>query len=208
MPNNIPAPADLVEAVKAALREPIRILGGPGINDEIRARRVIAAYQAHMASDGVCQMDYTVAIDLIGWLSSQFSLEGDIPPSFRDKVAQAFAAHRRAAAGFGREPVPGEFNDEALDWITANGMAIRRDNGDMDYSLGAMVKAFEAGKAAATTPQPDPRDAEIERLREALTDADSWLAQDDTSRMSAQEEGLHERLRLKVRSVLANSEGK
>ncbi|MDF0543311.1 hypothetical protein PX699_13215 [Sphingobium sp. H39-3-25] len=48
-------------------------------------------------------------------------------------------------------------HDEATDWITANCTAIRRDNGDMDYSLGAMIAAYEAGKSsqqAATEAKP------------------------------------------------------
>jgi hypothetical protein len=44
-------------------------------------------------------------------------------------------------------------HSEAVDWITANCTAIRRDNGDMDYSLGAMIAAYEAGKAQPTETQ-------------------------------------------------------
>ena len=54
---------------------------------------------------------------------------------------------------------------EAVEWITANCTAIRRDNGDMDYSLGAMIAAYEAGKASPPPPQPD---SDLERAREAL----------------------------------------
>jgi hypothetical protein len=51
-----------------------------------------------------------------------------------------------------REPIVGTMfeHDEAVEWITANCMAIRRDNGALDYSLGAMIKAYEAGKRAAS----------------------------------------------------------
>ena len=47
-----------------------------------------------------------------------------------------------------RHPLPGNVLDcdEAVKWITSNCMAIRRDNGEMDYSLGAMIAAFEAGR--------------------------------------------------------------
>ena len=51
-------------------------------------------------------------------------------------------------AGSGRHPCPDilrEDHNEAVDWITANCMATRRDNGNMDYSLGAMIAAYEAG---------------------------------------------------------------
>lgn len=40
----------------------------------------------------------------------------------------------------------GAEHDEALDWVTSNCTEIRRDNGDMDYSLGQMIRAFEAGR--------------------------------------------------------------
>jgi hypothetical protein len=53
-------------------------------------------------------------------------------------------------------------HDEAWEWITANCTAIRRDNGDMDYSLGAMIAAYEAGKAAAGT--------ETQRIVDGLLD--------------------------------------
>lgn len=55
-----------------------------------------------------------------------------------------------------RHPLPASLlddsNTEAMEWITKNAMAIRRDNGDMDYSLRAMIAAYKAGKAAAVTP--------------------------------------------------------
>ncbi|QDC37064.1 hypothetical protein [Sphingobium fuliginis] len=67
-----------------------------------------------------------------------------------------------ASSGTGdHHPLPGLFDpkhDEAIKWITANCMAIRRDNGDMDYSLGAMIAAYEAGKSSA----PLSHDAEGE----------------------------------------------
>ena len=72
-----------------------------------------------------------------------------------------------AVAGEGREPCPDTFDlkhDEAWEWITANCMAIRRDNGDMDYSLGAMIKAYEAGKAAAIEQSVAAVQAEADRL--------------------------------------------
>lgn len=77
----------------------------------------------------------------------------------RDWLGTARAAI--AALPQSRVPVPTDGNhDEALDWITSNCIAIRRDNGDLDYSLGQMIKAFEAGIAALrpavppTTPDP------------------------------------------------------
>lgn len=60
----------------------------------------------------------------------------------------------------GRMPLPNMFDpahDEAIDWVAENCMAIRRDNGDMDYSFGAMIAAYEAGKAAAL-----PKAGEVE----------------------------------------------
>ena len=58
----------------------------------------------------------------------------------------------------GRMPLPNMFDpkyDDAIDWVTENCMAIRRDNGDLDYSFGAMIAAYEAGKAS-TTPTEIP----------------------------------------------------
>lgn len=48
-----------------------------------------------------------------------------------------------------REHVPlDRKHDEAIDWIASNCTAIRADNGNLDYSLYQMVKAFEAGRDA------------------------------------------------------------
>ena len=72
----------------------------------------------------------------------------------------------QADAEVERKPCPDlmrEDHGEAVEWITANCTAIRRDNGDMDYSLGAMIAAYEAGKAA---PQADAD--LIARAREAV----------------------------------------
>ena len=75
-----------------------------------------------------------------------------------EKTLQAALAHSpqpEPVAEEGREPCP-DLNslkhDEAWAWISANCMALRRDNGDMDYSFGAMIKAYEAGKASAQPP--------------------------------------------------------
>lgn len=49
-----------------------------------------------------------------------------------------------------------EDHDEALAWVVKNCMAIRRDNGDMDYSLGAVIAAYEAGRAALRSNPESP----------------------------------------------------
>lgn len=54
-----------------------------------------------------------------------------------------------------RHPMPDvhrEDHDEALAWVLKHCLAVRRDNGDMDYSLGAVIAAYEAGKAAPAQP--------------------------------------------------------
>lgn len=40
-------------------------------------------------------------------------------------------------------------DSEALDWVVKHLTAIRRDNGNMDYSLTAVIRAYQAGKASA-----------------------------------------------------------
>ena len=49
-------------------------------------------------------------------------------------------------------------DDQALDWISKNLMAIRRDNGSMEYRLRQVVRAFAAGRSAgaqaAKAPHP------------------------------------------------------
>lgn len=75
----------------------------------------------------------------------------------RDSLTKAdaiLALRDRSSAPEAREgrrhPLPASLlddsNTEAMEWITKNAMAIRRDNGDMDYSLGAMIAAYKAGK--------------------------------------------------------------
>ncbi|MEG1029173.1 MAG: hypothetical protein RSE34_03745 [Brevundimonas sp.] len=71
-----------------------------------------------------------------------------------------------------RHPIPdrmalGEGFDEAMAWIVKNAMAIRRDNGDMDYSLGAMIAAYEAGKSAPRQPLPS-----IDAIKAAILEGD------------------------------------
>jgi len=70
------------------------------------------------------------------------------------QMERALEAERKLEAR--REPIAGTIfeHGDAVEWITANCMAIRRDNGALDYSLGAMIKAYEAGKAAASAGEP------------------------------------------------------
>ncbi|PTR11766.1 MULTISPECIES: hypothetical protein [unclassified Novosphingobium] len=67
----------------------------------------------------------------------------EIVSDLQNRIAELEAA---------RDPLPpmSELfdHDEAVEWISANCMAIRRDNGNLDYSLGAMIRAYEAGRAA------------------------------------------------------------
>lgn len=37
-------------------------------------------------------------------------------------------------------------DDEAIEWITSNLTAIRRDDGSLHYNLTQIVRAFQAGK--------------------------------------------------------------
>jgi len=94
-----------------------------------------------------------------------------------------------------REPLPPlkEFladHVEAIDWIYANCMAIRRDSGNLDYSLGAMIKAYEAGadRAQGRVGSRHPRRLWRRRGRGA------GLRAQDGRRLPAQP-GRHHRLR-------------
>lgn len=42
-------------------------------------------------------------------------------------------------------------DDEAMEWITRNLTAIRRDNGALHYDLTQVVRAYQAGRAAINT---------------------------------------------------------
>jgi hypothetical protein len=42
-------------------------------------------------------------------------------------------------------------DDEAMDWVTKNLSAVRRDNGSLEYGLTAVVRAYQAGKASIET---------------------------------------------------------
>ena len=183
MPNNTPAPADLVEAVaKAAFdaRYPSLMKADPDFWDtqlaepsKVHWRRsiqaAITAMQAHMASDGVVQADRDRAATIyriLGFGQVQHIIDGaedDIG------VVQEVGAHRRAAAGKGDAP----------DCQTCGGAGEifgHAPGCDSDYCALAGSIDDCAGlvePCPACTPQPDPRDAEIERLRVALA-AKPW----------------------------------
>jgi hypothetical protein len=62
-------------------------------------------------------------------------------------------------------------DDEAIEWVTSNCMAIRRDDGSFHYNLSQIVRAFQAGKASATPPAPQPN----VRARFLLEDCASYI---------------------------------
>lgn len=103
MTNNTPAPADLVEAVAKAIRAEINRYWRDDTvepDDRMLGQAALTAMRAYMASDGVTQMDRDAAIALTEicnpeeaeWLVPFYRKGGDSP------LAEAFAAHRRAAA--------------------------------------------------------------------------------------------------------------
>lgn len=83
-------------------------------------------------------------------------------------AAKVFVETIRSMFQGWRHPIPSDLlspeHDEAIYWITENCMAIRRDNGDMDYSLGAMIAAYEAGRARSQEREARAR-AALERAR-------------------------------------------
>lgn len=110
MTTNTPVPADLVEAVAKAYADETeyyiqfhRGLSSPS-SDKIRKgmRAAIAAYKAHMASDGVIQADRQAFVDYEALRGASLapSLVEEILRGDHDKLArlQFFAAYRRAAA--------------------------------------------------------------------------------------------------------------
>ena len=82
-------------------------------------------------------------------------------------------------AGSGRHPCPDilrEDHNEAVDWITANCMATRRDNGNMDYSLGAMIAAYEAGKKATAEAGKPAGEESVKRIEDGHADTEGEAA--------------------------------
>ena len=82
-------------------------------------------------------------------------------------------------AGSGRHPCPDilrEDHNEAVDWITANCMATRRDNGNMDYSLGAMIAAYEAGKKATAEAGKPAGEEPVKRIEDGHADTEGEAA--------------------------------
>lgn len=82
------------------------------------------------------------------WIGGQTVWEhpGDECPLAMIQIPLASLDGWNARAEPKREAVDLSKNhDPALDWITSNCTAIRRDSGAMDYSLAQMIRAFEAG---------------------------------------------------------------
>lgn len=167
MVENTPAPADLVEAFEDVL---MRFdAWSPDDHSSVkRARAAIAAHQAHMANDGITDMDRAAADRYFaGWKAIDPAFQGE-PNSICDEDS--------ALAGF---------------------MAEHR-------------------RAAATIPQPDPRDAVIETLRAWLQNTINVIENGDLYRQQCcdghmcgcqgsthADEFVHY-----ARAALANSEGK
>lgn len=151
MPNNTPAPADLMEAVIAVVRDQLMSTDYP-VNDFERgfADKIIAAYHAHMASDGVVQADRDAAAAYLSAIVTDMPRLAERVAENETALARAFAAHRRAAAsGVGCS------NPDA--WLY-------RPWADDDLWLCQMVEPQGEGYAEKrplyATPQPDPRDAD------------------------------------------------
>lgn len=160
MTTNTPAPADLVEAVIAVVRDQLMSTDYP-VNDFERkfAGRIVATVQAHMASDGVVQGDRDCAAELI--VSDHITrliLAGEMD---HHPYVQRVAAHRRAAAVGKGEPVA---------WVCeADLQSLQRKPEGDDLSISPCPRPDLGMKTPLyATPQPDPRDAEIARLREAM----------------------------------------
>lgn len=159
------APADLVEAVKIWFDDQMesqdettpssvqRQNGKTWIEGWFDLPALLTAMQAYMASDGVTQMDRDAAWKLLDVATD--------PCAGFDEFAQAFAAYRRAVAiGLRTE---NRSLRERLVKAVAHMRAVTNPSGPAFHDDLASALQF----LGATTPQPDPRDAEIERLREA-----------------------------------------
>jgi len=149
------APADLVEAVKAAVKDAMYRTPGPAdyVYGEV-AKAALATVQTHMASDGIVQEDRDAAADV--W-SLPNSLPSEVVAGVWDKhyLVQAFAAHRRAAA-VGR--------GASIQCVGCEGRPAAGN--DPCAICGGSGQLHEL-----RLPQPGPRDAEIDWLREALDKA-------------------------------------
>lgn len=173
------APAYLVEAVAKVIEiafvektahHPVRKLAVRLMEWLPRhlAQAAIAAYQAHMASDGVVQADNDQTVKLTEWLIMNDVLddEGDfhslhVMHNFGRFSDEAFAAHRRAAA-LGKE--------ETLSQKQAREV--------MNPGFGCAVSTSKA-QGFNAAPQPDPRDAIISAAQRLL-DVGEFCRTDDT----------------------------
>lgn len=182
MVENTPAPADLVEAVAIACPfcgsdehisvskvgsmtadmpdRPYRVIChhidhdnvlGPvsyGRRAAIAAWNNRPAHNAHMASDGVVQADRDLFIRIAGLTTDGASAEKINKGLAFTAEVEEIAAHRRAAA------IPFDRNGPCH---ICNGIE------------GCSHTVAERQRAAATPPQPDPRDAVIAELRKIIT---------------------------------------
>lgn len=118
-------------------------------------------------------------------------------------VHSAVAAYQAYMASDGVVQVD---QDAAQEWT---GISFFDYEGDYEKDL---TESFAVHRRAASTPQPDPRDAEIERLREALTEIANRHIGDQPAADGGTEADWAVRNHTALRSIactaLANPEGK
>lgn len=114
--------------------------------DDYEERLCTGWYQATPDGDSHTYSELVLSNEdaLVGWQPLPKFIDHS-PPSGRTEPANAVQPTDH-------EPIPDlqfmdKADDEAVAWVTKNLSAIRRDNGNMDYSLKGVVRAYQAGAA-------------------------------------------------------------
>lgn len=97
-------------------------------------------------------------------------LSGDLSGPEQVRAVLREARDALAAMGEREAPQPLALNDpeddEAARWVMAKLHGIRRDSGTIEYTLAAVIRAYQAGKASVASPRPEAVDEAVKAERE------------------------------------------
>lgn len=128
----------------------------------VKAQAAITAMQAYMASDGVTQMDRDAADKAF-----DIAFRGDTD-GIDCAMAELFAAHRRAATITSQPASVWDMGTAFTSGFEAGMERAMHLRDPKDCGYAPSIAEARAAYLAKAAPHPDPRDAEIERLREAI----------------------------------------